>query len=124
MGARAVFKVLRKHRKMDVVFKGNTLPAKVYHALMLPLSLWFRHGDKFEILARHSAIQTPFNIIILPFEDPYNIESERMERCPASFGFVDPATGQVKTCPLCSWQLFKTEKMWQIMEHFGTARQS
>ncbi|MCX8038303.1 MAG: radical SAM protein [Candidatus Sumerlaeia bacterium] len=124
MGARAVFKVLRKHLKMGLVFKGKSLPAKVYHALMLPISLWFRHGDKFEILARHSALQTPFNIIILPFEDPYNIETERMERCPASFGFVDPATGQVHTCPLCSWQLFKTEKMRQITEHFGTARQT
>ena len=102
------------------MLKGKRWPGKLYHALMLPLRLWGR-GDKFEVLARHSAVHAPFNIIILPFEDPYTIESERTERCPAAFGFVDPDTGEVNTAPLCSWQLFKTDKMRQITEQYGTA---
>jgi hypothetical protein len=121
VGALALAKVLRKHVEVGRLLKGRGVLGKLYHAVMLPLRLWMR-GDKFKILARHSAVQSPFNIIILPFEDPYNIESERLERCPASFAFVDPDTGEVNTAPLCAWQLFKSKKMRQISEQYGTVR--
>jgi len=58
-------------------------------------------------------------IIVLPFEDKGNLETERLERCPAAFAFYDPELDQVKHVPVCAWSLHKTQTMRRIADYYA-----
>jgi len=75
-----------------------------------------------KVFSRHTNIQGSLQLIILPFEDWTNVESDRMERCPNAFAYYDPKTDRVGTVPTCAWAVFlKTEVMRGIAESYGTA---
>jgi uncharacterized radical SAM superfamily Fe-S cluster-containing enzyme len=64
-------------------------------------------------------VQESFQIIILPFEDPSTLETERLERCPNAFAFFDPRDGRVKSVPVCAWGRHKTAVLRAISEHYA-----
>jgi len=53
-------------------------------------------------------------IIILPFEDPYTMESERLHLCSSCFCYVDVQTDTVKSVPFCIWSRYKNPVMREI----------
>jgi len=114
---RAVMSVLRRHGKLSMLLKGRGI-GKLYHGLMIPLKLAFGRKTR-RVLERHSTVHGFLQIVILPFEDKTNIETERLERCPAAFAFVDPKDGQVKDVPVCAWGLHKNEAMRAIADHYA-----
>jgi len=120
LGIRAMWKFLRQNVKADVL-KGQGFLGKAGHlvAAVAELSVGKHESGVFE---RHMAVHSAFNIVILPFEDPYNIETRCLVRCPAAFAYVDPDRDEAGICPVCSWQLHKTEMMRRISERYGTAQ--
>ena len=105
----------RRHMHLGRVLKGKGLLGNLYH--LLAAGLGFATGRKSRrVLERHTNAQAVLQIIILPFEDSYNIETDRLERCPAVFAYIDPTTDEVRSCPVCSWGLHKSAMMRAIMD--------
>ena len=71
-------------------------------------------------------IQSIMQIIVLPFEDKNNLETERLSRCPAAFAFWNPEEDKVQFDPVCAWNLFKDKIMRQIADYYksGNAHSS
>ena len=51
------------------------------------------------------------------------MDSSHLKRCPAGFAYVDPATGEPRTMPVCSWPIHKNDIMRRIMERYPPARE-
>jgi hypothetical protein len=118
----AVWRVFRRHGHVGRIFKGKGL-GKAYHALAVPLGFLFGRKSQ-RILERHTNIQGVLQLVILPFEDPSNIETERLEQCPTAFAFWDPKADQVKCVPTCAWGLHKTRVMREIADHYAAQKTS
>ncbi|NQU43966.1 radical SAM protein [bacterium] len=101
-GLLALVPVVRGHLRVGRVLKGRGL-GKLYHALLAPLSL-LAGVSSAKVRRRHTSFQEILQIVILPFEDDHCLETERLERCPAAFAFVDPEDGRVKLVPVCAWE--------------------
>ena len=98
------------------MFKGHpwlTIP-RLLGGLLLGRSL----DDQFR---KHSRLRERLDSIILPFEESHSLESERLERCAAAFGFEDPETGEVRMVPGCSWPLYNKEILRALAAKHGTA---
>lgn len=70
----------------------------------------------------HTNIGFILQIVILPFEDNANLETERVSRCPAGFAFFDPQDNRVKSVPVCAWGLYKNKVMRQITDFYENGR--
>jgi len=114
----AVGGMLLRCARVAHFFKGWG-PFKLYHMAALLLSLVVGARTK-TALARHTTAQGTIQLIILPFEDPCTLETERLERCPSAFAFYDPEADKVKDVPVCAWGLHKTDVMKRISEFYGT----
>ncbi len=115
----AVSRVMFRHGRLSRVLKGKGL-GKVWHALALPFALAFGRKSQ-NALERHTNVQGVLQIIVLPFEDRYTLETERLERCPSGFAFWDPRDGEVKHVPVCAWGIHKTGVMRAIRDHYAPA---
>jgi hypothetical protein len=119
MGVLAVGRVMRRHVTAGSVFKGRGL-GKWYHALAVPLKLAFRAWTR-NVLAKHMTVQGALEVLALPLEDLTNIESDRMERCPAAFSYYDPHIDEVRAVPFCAWNTMHRKKALQgVAEYYGT----
>ena len=58
-------------------------------------------------------------LIILPFEDNYVLETERLERCPNLHVYLEPGTDVMRTVPVCAWRLYNHQVMKDISEHYA-----
>jgi len=96
--------------------KGKGI-AKGWHALVMAFSM-LRGKAGSETFERHSNTQTPLQMIVLPFEDRFVLESERLERCPNAFAYVDPDDDQVKTIPVCTWPRHKRAVLRKIADKY------
>jgi 7,8-dihydro-6-hydroxymethylpterin dimethyltransferase len=112
MGVWAVGSVARRHLRIMDNMKGKGL-GKLYHAGMALIELLLGGRTK-RIQQSHMRIEDFLQIIILPFEDQFNRETDRLERCPAAFAYVDPEDDRVKSTPVCVWGIHKTEIMRAI----------
>ncbi len=115
----AVSRVMFRHGRLSRVLKGRGI-GKLWHALALPFALAFGRKSQ-NALERHTNVQGVLQIIVLPFEDRYTLETERLERCPSGFAFWDPRDGEVKHVPVCAWGIHKTEVMKAIRDHYAPA---
>lgn len=112
----------RRHAWLRRIVKGKGV-AKVRHALPMAFALLLgKAGSK--TFERHTNVQTPLQMIVLPFEDRFVLESERLERCPNAFAYVDPADGQVKAVPVCTWPRHKRTVLRQIADHYAAPPQA
>jgi len=113
-------KMVRPHVRIGQLIKGHGI-AKIYHAVAVPLGFLLGYRSR-RIFGRHTNIQGALQLIVLPFEDRNNVESDRMERCPNAFAYYDPKKDKVGTVPTCAWAVFlKTVAMREIAEYYGTA---
>ena len=113
----ALWGVLRRHGRLGQVFKGKGL-GKLYHALAVPFGFILGRKSK-RIFGRHTNVQGAFQLVVLPFEDASNIETERLEQCPTAFVYYDPREDRVVHVPTCAWGLHKTAAMQAITEHYA-----
>lgn len=110
--------VLGHNVKLLRAMKGERI-GKFWHLGMLALELFI--GCKTQrALSRHTKAQAVLQIIVLPFEDPGDLETERLERCPAGFAFIDPTDNEVKYAPTCAWSRFKAKVMREITDLYAT----
>jgi uncharacterized radical SAM superfamily Fe-S cluster-containing enzyme len=114
--------ILVRHLKFGEVLKGKGI-GKVWHLGMSTIKLFLRQKTQ-RVLAQHTKAQAVLQVIILPFEDPGTLETERLERCPAVFAFVDPGDSQVKCVPTCGWDRYKAKVMRDITDFYTRAPQS
>ena len=114
----SVGRILLRRARVGRFFKGNW-PAKLFNMLAFPLRLAMGTRSK-TVLACHTTAESTLQIIVLPFEDPHTLETERMERCPSAFAFYDPRTDEVKTVPVCAWGLHKVETMRMVSDFYKT----
>ncbi len=115
----AVARVMLRHGRLARMLKGRGI-GKLWHALALPFALAFGRRSQ-TALVRHTNVQGVLQIIVLPFEDRYSLETERLERCPSGFAFWDPRDGEVKHVPVCAWGIHKTAVMKAIRDHYASA---
>jgi uncharacterized radical SAM superfamily Fe-S cluster-containing enzyme len=108
----------RRNVKVGALLKGRG-PGKVYHLVAGAAGLLL-HGESRRALEKHTTWQGTLQVIVLPFEDDSTLETERLERCPNSFAFYDPESGQVNYVPTCAWSQHKVPVMRRIAEHYGT----
>jgi hypothetical protein len=109
----AMGRVFLRHVRVGRILKGRG-PVKLWHAAMALLKLLFG-GHSRIVLDRHTHIQRSLQLIVLPFEDRSTLETDRLERCPAGFAYVDPKDGRVRTVSTCAWGIHKTGIMREIM---------
>jgi len=76
----------------------------------------------FRAFGRYSKAGNIIQVMVLPFEDKTNMESERLKHCPTHFAYIDPATDKVRTSPLCSWPLFKNDIMSKIAARYSSSK--
>ena len=112
---RCLFRNVRWRR----ILKGRSL-AKVYHALAAAAGLLVG-GKTRTVLGRHTNLGELFQMIVLPFEDRFVLETDRLERCPNAFAFLDPGSGRVKTVPVCAWSQSKNAVMQRITDSYAVA---
>lgn len=75
-----------------------------------------------EVIREETVFKHPnviLEIIILPFEDDYTLESERLRLCASCFCYVDVGTDTVKSIPFCIWEKYKTVVMKDIAEKYN-----
>jgi hypothetical protein len=119
LGGLSLFGVLRRNLKVGEHFKGKGL-GKVGHIALATLKLLFGVRST-QVIKSHLAIQGFLQVVILPFEDKYCIDSERLERCPAGFAYHDVETGIVRFVPTCAWPLYKNGVLRKITDHYAKA---
>jgi len=92
-------------------------PLKVWNALAL-LARFAVGAKGRKSLAKHTHVQGALQLIVLPFEDNYVIETDRLERCPNLHVYLEPATDELKFVPVCAWRLFNKKVMAEIADHY------
>ena len=73
-----------------------------------------------DLLRRHTQCRNILRVMILPFEEPANIESARLKECPASFAYEHPLTREILFMPVCAWPIFKNKILRETSLHYGT----
>jgi hypothetical protein len=115
----AVMRRLRRHARISRALKGRSI-GKTWHAVACILGLLLGRKSS-DVMGRHTNIHELFQLIVLPFEDTYVLETDRLERCPNAFAFLDPATQRVRTVPVCAWSHVKKEVFRRIADHYAAA---
>ena len=118
MGLQVIIQFMKRHVRLGDLFKGKGF-AKLFHIAATFLKLAFRIKRR-KVLAQHTNVQAFLEVLVLPFESQHNIETDRMERCPTAFAFVDPRTDEVNFVPVCAWwSIHKSEMMPLIAERYS-----
>jgi hypothetical protein len=107
----------RRHLRIGGLVKGKGL-GKVWHVLAGIAGRLSGKGTK-EILGRHAALQGRLQVIVLPFEDPYSLETERLQRCPNGFAYYDGERDLVNYVPACAWGEHKSAVMRRIADFWA-----
>ena len=106
-----------KHVRIGRVLKGKG-PGKLWHAAALLGRVLTGQGRR-EALADHTNVQGTLQLIVLPFEDNYVIETDRLERCPNLHVYLDPATEELRFVPVCAWRMFNKKVMSGIADFYA-----
>jgi uncharacterized radical SAM superfamily Fe-S cluster-containing enzyme len=109
----------RRHIRIGEAL-GARGPAALWRGLRVGLGILCRQKTK-TVLRRFTAVQAALQIIVLPFGDEENMETDRLQRCPAAFAYVDPEDGRVKHVPNCAWGLHKAKVLREITDHYAKA---
>ncbi len=78
-------------------------------------------GEKLKtLLRRHTRCHNILRVIVLPFEEPANVESRRLVACPASFAYEHPLTRQIRLMPVCAWTIYKDQVLRATSQNYAT----
>lgn len=77
-------------------------------------------GEKMKVLLRrHTKCHNILRVIVLPFEEPANVESARLVECPSAFAYEHPLTREIRLMPVCSWAIYKDSILRMTAERYG-----
>ncbi len=110
--------VLKKNFHAGKLLKGRGA-GKLWHLALLLSGLLSGRPLK-QAFSLHTNVGSILQIVILPFEDNSNLETERVSRCPAGFAFWDPEDDRVKSVPVCAWGLYKNQMMHKISDFYAS----
>jgi len=116
------FAAFAKHARAGRFFRGRG-PMKLFHALAFVAESLVGVPSR-RTQERHTNVQGVLQLIILPFEDRYTLETERLERCPTAFAYYDPWADRVGHVPTCAWGLHKTRVMRRIADYYASREPS
>lgn len=102
-----VFRI-RKHMRVMRFFQGKGL-TKVWN-MIASAAKFLTGGNPEKIRAKHTTIQDSLLLLVLPPDDRFCVETDRLKRCAAAWAYVDPADDQVKTIPFCAWNVKPAHK--------------
>jgi hypothetical protein len=74
-----------------------------------------------DLLRRYSRCQGILRVIVLPFEEPKNVESARLVECPAQFAYEHPVTREIGFMPVCAWSVYKNDLLRETAKRYGVA---
>ena len=112
----ALAATLVRRVKLGRTLRGTGV-VKLAHAVGLLLSLAFGRKTR-RTLARHTTVGKPLAVVVMPFADNKNLDSDRLRLCPTASAFWDPADDEVKSVPMCAWNRYKADIMRQIALHY------
>ena len=105
-------RTIKKRRALG----GNPITAPISMAW----SLWKRRRTK-----RRTGRSSPasyLRVVIIPLEEQYAVDSERLKRCRVGSVYEDPATGQVEVIPHCIWYPYRNPILKEIADKYGNTR--
>ncbi len=111
--------LVREVRLADML-KGRGI-GKLWHALALSARLAM-DGSRHAALQRHAHVQGFLQVVVLPFEDDYVLETERIERCPNAHAFLEPDSGEVNYVPICAWRLHNQKVLRALADSWARTR--
>ena len=111
---RTLWGPLRRSLNLRRILKGT--PFFTILRILGALAIGRRAKD---VLRKHSHIQDALRMIVLPFEEYHAIDGARLRTCAAGFAFEDPDTGEVKTIPVCSFSLYKTDIQRRLAQKYA-----
>ena len=116
IGRIALLFFLARHIRLLPLLSGRGL-GKLYHLLAMLVRMPFLGPA--EASKGHVNVDGTLQLIILPFEDNYVLETERLERCPNLHVYLEPGTDVMRTVPVCAWRLYNHQVMKDISEHYA-----
>ncbi|MBD3379139.1 MAG: radical SAM protein [Candidatus Omnitrophica bacterium] len=72
-----------------------------------------------KVIKEKTEIKSILQIILLPFEDDFTVESERLQECASCFAYIDVKTDTVRSIPFCIWEKYKKTIMKDIAEKYN-----
>ena len=103
LGLFQILAAVRREVRVGALLRGRHV-GKLFHALAIPLEIALGRRRR-EAVARHTNVESLLQVVVLPFEDDYVLETERIERCPNAHAFLEPETGDVRYVPICAWRV-------------------
>jgi len=110
---------IRRRARLGHMLKGRGI-GKLWHALCALLGLMLGRSSR-TVMKRHTTFHEVLQIIVLPFEDNSVLETDRLERCPNAFVFLDPWHDEVRSIPVCAWPLHKAKVLRSIADYYRAA---
>jgi len=107
-----------RHVRLGRLFQGKG-PAKLLHAALVPIELLVGRKPS-KVMASHTEVQGHLHIMVLPLEDNYMLETDRLERCPTLHAYYDPRSEQVKYVPVCAWRLHNVKLLRNITDYYSS----
>jgi hypothetical protein len=89
-----------KHVNMDELVRAKGL--RKYTRLLRLLYAFHAKESRREVAREVTGLRSVFRLVVLPYRDRYQHESQCVERCPVAIAHIDPETDSVVTGSLCS----------------------
>lgn len=113
-------KVFLKHLNFNALFGAKGFAVFVRWLRILGKLLM---GRRFlQVLQQETVLKSPnivLEILILPFEDDYTLESDRLHLCSSCFCYIDVASDTVRSIPFCTWSKYKNEVMQEMAKKYN-----
>ncbi len=119
-GKLSAVRTIKRHMYLGRALKGKGI-GKLGHGLAALFGLLCRRKSRL-VLEAHTTVQGALQLIILPFEGSSGLETDRLERCPNAFAFLDPEDGVVKTVPVCAWGKHKRAVLSKVSDYYAAHR--
>jgi hypothetical protein len=113
----SVLRVVLGRVRLGRVLRGRSV-GKAWHALAALASVALGRKTR-TTLERHTNIHDVLQLIVLPFEDKYVLETDRLQRCPNAFAFLDPVTGRAEHVPVCAWSQMSKSVFRRITDYYA-----
>ncbi len=98
----AALKFLRKNLDFHKIFGPHP------NVTLIKIGLGLLRGKKMkDVLRQYTKWKDALRLMVLPFEDLENIESDRLVDCPSSFAYEHPPTREIRLMPVCAWPIYK-----------------
>ncbi len=75
-------------------------------------------------IRKHGNAHDVMLMVVLPFEEYHSVESARLQNCWTGFVYEDPETDEVKTIPVCTWGMYKSDIQRRIADRYKKGRQA